>query len=215
MKYLKSLLLIALVALTGAAKAQDPQAKAILDKISEKTRQYPSITSEFIYALDDNANDVHQSQEGTLKMKGNKYYIKLGDNQIYSDGETRWTFNNDMNEVYIDYADGGEESLDPTKIFTIWESGFKQYYDGEKTENGVTYQVIKLVPNQPADKSFHSVKVFVNKAKEEVGKIVIYGKQGENFTYAVKSFKTNVPYDNSTFVFNPDTHPGVDVIDNR
>ena len=215
MKYLQSLLILTLIGLVNVCNAQDPKAKAILDELSNKTRQYQSITSDFTFTLDDKASDVHQTQKGALKMKGDKYYIKLGNNQIYSDGETRWTYSEEMNEVYIDFADGGEDALNPSKIYTVWESGFKHYYDGEVTENGVNYQVIKLVPNKPDDKTFHTVKVFVNKAKEEVGKIQIFGKQGDNYTYSVNSFKTNVPYTSDTFVFNKADHPGVETVDNR
>lgn len=215
MKKQLSLILLVFIGAAIGLRAQDAKAEAILDALSNKMRQYETITSNFTFSLDDNVNDVHHTQEGILKMKGDKYYIKLSDNQIYSDGETRWTYSTDMNEVYIDNANVGENALNPAKIYTIWETGFKHYYNGEKTEDGVTYQVIKLVPENPADKNFHTVKVFINKAKDQVGKIVIYGKQGENFTYAVTTLETNIPYDANTFVFSKSAHPGVDVIDNR
>ncbi len=125
MKYVQTILIAALIAITGSLHAQDAKAKAILDKVSNKTRQYASITSDFTFTLEDKAADLKQTQEGTLKMKGKKYYIKLGDNHIYSDGDTRWTYNEDMNEVYIDFAEGGEDALNPSEIYTIWETGFK------------------------------------------------------------------------------------------
>ncbi len=81
--------------------------------------------------------------------------------------------------------------------------------------NGKTYDVIKLVPTKPADKSFHTIKVYVDRAKEEVGKIEIFGKQGDNYTYEVKSFKTDADYGSDTFVFNKSVHPGAEEIDNR
>lgn len=215
MKYIQTILIAALIAITGSLHAQDAKAKAILDKVSNKTRQYGTITSEFTFTLEDKAADVKQTQKGMLKMKGKKYYIKLGDNNIYSDGETRWTYNEDMNEVYIDVADAGGDALNPSEIYTIWETGFKQYYEKEMTENGRTYDVIKLIPTQPADKTFHTIRVYVDRAKDELGKIEILGKQGDNYTYDVKSFKTDANYGNDTFVFDPAAHPGVEEIDNR
>lgn len=202
-----------LTALVG--HSQDPKAKAILDELSNKTRQHSTITSDFTFILDDEVADVHQEQDGLLKMKGDKYYVRLGDNQIYSDGQTRWTYNEDMNEVYIDDADAGDEALDPTDIYTIWETGFKHYYQGEETENGKTFDIIKLVPNDPSDKTFHTVKVYVDRAKSEVAEIEILGKQGNNYIYRVNSFKTDADYPASTFVFTEADYPGVDAIDNR
>lgn len=215
MKYVQAILIAALIAITGSLHAQDAKAKAILDKVSNKTRQYSTITSDFTFTLEDKAADVKQTQEGTLKMKGKKYYIKLGDNNIYSDGETRWTYNEDMNEVYIDVAEGSDDALNPSEIYTIWETGFKQYYEKEITENGKTYDVIKLIPTKPADKTFHTIRVYVDRAKDEVGKIEILGKQGDNYTYDVKTFKTDATYGNDAFVFDKSAHPGVEEIDNR
>lgn len=215
MKYVQTILITALIALTGSVYAQDAKSKAILDKVSNKTRQYTTITSDFTFTLEDKAADVKQTQEGTIKMKGQKYYIKLGDNQIYSDAETRWTYNESMNEVYIDFAEGGEDALNPSKLYTVWETGFKNYYEKEMVENGITYDVIKLIPTDPADKTFHTIKVYINRAKEEIGKVEIFGKQGDNYTYVVKSFKTDANYGDDTFVFNKSTHAGAEEIDNR
>lgn len=215
MKYIQTIVIAILVAISGSLHAQDAKAKAILDKVSNKTRQYATITSDFTFTLEDKLADVNQTQQGSLKMKGKKYYVKLGDNIIYSDGETRWTYNEDMNEVYIDVADQSGDALNPSEIYTIWETGFKQYYEQEITENGKTYDVIKLIPSQPGDKTFHTVKVYVDRAKEELGKIEILGKQGDNYTYQVKTFKTNAQYGPETFVFSEKDHPGVEKIDNR
>jgi outer membrane lipoprotein-sorting protein len=206
-------LLIAMVAIN--IQAQDAKAKAILDELSDKTRKYPTITSEFTFTLEDKAADVNQEQKGSIKMKGKKYYIVLGDNHIYSDGDTRWTYSEEMNEVYIDFTETGEEVLNPGDVYTIWESGFKQYYKAEENLNGRPTHVIKLVPVDAEDKDYHTILVYIDKAKMEVSKIEIKGKQGVNYTYAVKSFDTTADYGDDTFVFDPTEYPGVDEIDNR
>jgi len=216
MKYTFKLLATFLVAILALnTNAQDAKAKAILDELSDKTRKYPTITSEFTFTLEDKAADVNQEQKGSLKMKGKKYYIILGDNHIYSDGDTRWTYSEEMNEVYIDVTESGEEVLNPSDVYTIWESGFKQYYKGEETMNGRPVHVIKLVPTEPADKEYHTILVYIDKSKMEVSKIEIKGKQGMNYTYAVKSFDTTVDYGDEVFVFDAADYPGVDEIDNR
>jgi outer membrane lipoprotein-sorting protein len=216
MKFPKILIALCLTVITAfSSNAQDAQAKQLLDELSNKTRKFASITSDFSFTLEDKVAEVEQSQEGLLKMQGNKYYIRLGDNQIFSDGQTRWTYNEDMNEVYVDDADGGDDVLDPTKIYTVWETGFKHYYVGEVTENGASQHLIKLNPNNPQDKSFHTVKLYISKTKMQVSKMEIFGKQGDNYTYLVKTFRTDVDYPVSTFVFDKSKFPGVEMIDNR
>ncbi len=199
----------------GSMQGQDAQAKSILDELSNKTRKYNSITSDFSFTLEDKMADIKQTQEGTLKMQGKQYYIKLGDNEIYSDGQTRWTYNTEMNEVYVDHAEGGEDVLNPTEIYTVWETGFKHYYDGEITENGKAMHQIKLNPNKPQDKAFHTVKLFINKAQMQVSRMEIFGKQGDNYIYEVKTFVTDKNYPSTAFAFDKSRHPGVEVIDNR
>jgi len=212
---LKYLFVLLSLTLSVETYSQDAKAKAILDEISDKTRKYTTITSEFTFTLEDKAADVTQEQAGSLKMKGKKYYINLGDNHIYSDGDTRWTYSEEMNEVYIDISDAGDEVLNPSDVYTIWESGFKQYYKAEENINGRINHVIKLVPAEPEDKEYHTVIVFIDKAKMEVSKIEIKGKQGVDYTYFVKSFKTDATYTDDAFVFDSSDYPGVDEIDNR
>lgn len=215
MNKISKLFLIAVLLMPFLAEGQDPKAKAILDDLSNKTRKYNTITSDFTFSLDDNAADVHQTQEGILKMKGKSYYINLGENEIFSDGTTRWTYSSDMDEVYIDNVSGNDDVLNPSEIYTVWESGFKHYYDKEITLDGKPAHVIKLIPNNPDEETFHTIKLYIDKAKMEVMKIEILGKQGDNITYQVKSFKTDIPYKDSEFVFNMEDHPGVTDIDNR
>ncbi len=212
---LNKILLISFSLVATLGFAQDEKAKAILDELSEKTRQYPTITSEFTFTLEDKAAEVNEEQQGMLKMKGKKYFIQLADNQIFSDGETMWTYSEEMNEVYIDYAEGEEGALNPSEVYTIWESGFKQYYKGEESMSGKAHHVIKLVPNEPADKNYHTIFVYVDKAKMEVSKIEIKGKQGMDYTYSVKTFVTNASYSDGDFTFDSADYPGVDEIDNR
>jgi len=213
---LKLFIGLGFAALTAiGADAQDAKAKEILDEISNRTRQYSTITSDFSFQLEDKIGGVNQTQAGSLKMKGKKYQIVIGANTIYSDGTTRWTYNKDLNEVYIDQANLGGDDLNPSEIYTVWETGFKSYYEKEMSVGGKNLHVIKLVPVKPADKTYHTVRVYIDKEKMEVAKIEILGKQGDNYTYTVKTFQPNQTYAENIFVFDKTKHSGVEIIDNR
>ncbi len=215
MKKFTTLFCLLVFGIAGNLSGQDAKAKTILDELSSKTRKFASITSDFIFTLEDKAADVTQSQEGTLKMDGKMYYIKLGDNHIYSDGTTRWTYSEDMNEVYIDHANAGEDALNPSEIYTVWETGFKHYYEKEVTEGGKVMHLIKLNPLKPAEKAYHTVQLYIDKSKMELSRIIILGKQGDNYTYDVKTFVTDKTYTVTDFTFSKAKYPGVEVIDNR
>lgn len=216
MKLYKFLLIIFAMLFSIGTYAQDEKAASILDEVSKKTKSHKTITSTFVFTLSDKMAGVNESQNGEIKLMGDKFNLILGSNHIYSDGTTQWTYNEETNEVAIDHAQTGEDGgLNPNKIFTMWDSGFKKYYDKEAIENGETMDIIKLVPVDPSDKGYHTIKVWVNRSKKEVKKIEILGKEGQNYTYNVKTFKPDIAYTDKDFVFDKSKHPGVEVIDNR
>jgi len=63
------------------------EARALLDKASEKMSTYTSVFSTFDYRLDNDKENIHDIQKGTIYLEGEKYHLELlGMVQIY-DGE--------------------------------------------------------------------------------------------------------------------------------
>jgi outer membrane lipoprotein-sorting protein len=196
--------------------AQDEQAKKILSDLSSKTKSYSTITASFSMTLIDQQSDLNIKKEGVINVQGNKYRVKLDKDIVIGNGATRWTFQAESNEVYIDdEANGEDETLNPSKIFTIWESGFKQKYEGLKSENGKNIHLINLYPIDAASKQYHTIKVYIDKDKNELVKVEVIGKEGEKYIYDLKSFKGNETLAASTFDFKPSEFPGANVVDMR
>ncbi len=132
MKKILSLLL--LLAVVFAVKAQqDPKAKKILDKVSVKTKAYKTITVDFTYTLDNNQEDISETSKGKIIIKGNKYKLDLMGAEIFFDGTTSWTYMPDAEEVNVSEPDEDDENaIDPSKIFTLYEQGFKYKFIAEK-----------------------------------------------------------------------------------
>ena len=194
---MKKLILTGLVTLfigVGASIAQDAKAKGILDKLSSKAKTYKSMQADFEYEMKNVAEDISESQKGSLIVKGNMYNLNIAGQKIISDGKTVWTVLDEAEEVQINAVPEDDESEDfvsPTKILTLWEKGFKYKYDKSATLNGNSVDVINLFPDNADDKSFHTIKLYINKAKMEVDQIEIKGKDGTDFTYKIVTFKTN------------------------
>jgi len=74
---------------------------------------------------------------------------------------------------------------------------------------------INLFPLKPKDKPYHSIHLFVNKDKNEVHKMVVKGREGNDFIYTIKSFEKDKPFADAEFKFIPSKAPGAEVIDNR
>lgn len=207
-----------LVLAVGSASAQDVKAKGILDQLSAKTKTYSSMKAEFEYTMKNEAEDLEETQTGSLLSKGDQYHLEIAGQQIISDGKTIWTVLVEAEEVQINsIPEEGEteDYISPTKILTLWEEGFKYKYDKSMTLNGAAVDVINLYPEDADEQSFHTIKLYINKAKTLVDQIEIKGKDGTDFVYIIKTFTTNGVIEASTFTFSTSKNPSYDVIDLR
>lgn len=206
--YMKKL--IALIsALTFAtvsafAQDQDPKAKAILDDLSKTTKAYKTIVSEYTFIILNKDKKQTEKQTGKVSVKGNKFRLEIPGNTIVCDGKTLWAHNKDANEVTIKNFDANnEDQLNPTKIFTMYESGFKYKYVKEEKVGTATCHVIDLFPAvKPEKKKYHTVKLYVDKVKKQVAKMVMLMKDGTTQSYEIKTFKANAEIPDSAFVFD-------------
>lgn len=199
-------------------QAQDNQAKSILDKLSKKAESYSSMDAQFKYTLINKADGINETQSGSLISQGEKYKVNIAGQIIISDGKTVWTIIEDAEEVQVNHVPtSGEEEdfVNPVSVLTLWEKGFKYKYDSKVKANGVDLDVINLYPEKPDEKSFHTVKLYINKAKDMVQKVEIKGKDGTDFLYDIVSFTPNKQFNASQFSFSEAKYPDFEVIDLR
>jgi outer membrane lipoprotein-sorting protein len=209
---------LALVFATIASYAQDDKAKSILDKLSKKTESYTSMQADFEYTMFNQAESIDDSQLGSLKTQGEKYNVNIAGQNIISDGKTVWTVLEDAEEVQINEVPEEGESEDyinPVNILTLWEKGFKYKYDSKTTLNDISVDVINLFPDNADEQSYHTIKLYVNQEKMIVEKIEIKGKDGTDFIYNIKSFKSNEAISPSIFTFDSVKNSDFEVIDLR
>lgn len=186
------------------AQDQDPKAKAILDDLSKTTKSYKTITSEYIFTILNKEKKQTEKQNGKVQVKGNKFKLEIPGNTIVCDGKTLWAHNKDANEVTIKNFDASnDDQLNPSKIFTLYETGYKYKYDKEEKVGPATCHVISLFPSvKPEKKKFHTIKLYVDKAKKQVAKMMMLMKDGSTQTYDIKTFKPNAEIADVVFTFD-------------
>ncbi|RZK51160.1 MAG: outer membrane lipoprotein carrier protein LolA [Pedobacter sp.] len=215
---MKKILVALLVLGTGlVANAQtDAKAKEILAAVSKKYRTYDIVKSDFTFTLNNAQAKVKETQQGTLYVKANanKYKVAMTNQDLISDGKVQWTYLKNDKEVQISNVDNSGDALNPAKIFTIYEKGFKYLYTGESKSGAKTYQMIELSPTD-TKKSVFKVRLSIDKASKQIANIVIYEKNGNTYTYNVKTFSPNVKVPETTFAFDAKKYPGVEVVDLR
>lgn len=200
----------------GLMAQSETKAKSILAEVSNKYKNYDVIKTDFSYTLENPQAKIKETQTGTLyvKSKANKYKIILKGQELISDGKNQWTYLKADKEVQLSEVDNSSEALNPARIFTIYEKGFKSLYTNDTKVNGRLVHNIDLTPTD-AKRSFFKVRLQIDKLSKQISNAVIFDKNGNRYTYTIKTFTPNVKVPESTFAFDAKQYPGVEVVDLR
>ncbi len=193
----------------------DPDAKAILDKVSAKFKTYKTVEANFTLSITNAAGKVEGTKKGTVYMKGSKYRVNISGQEIYSDGDNIWTYDKSANEVQLTKFDPSSNTITPQKMFTnFYDKDFLYKLNGDKKEGSKVVQEIELTPVDKT-KTFFKVLVNVDKATKNIVSSKVFEKNGDRYIYTVNSMKTNTDLPESLFTFDAKKHSGVEVVDLR
>ena len=85
----------------------------------------------------------------------------------------------------------------------MYETGYKYKYEKEEKVGTATCHVIILYTSvKPEKKKFHTVKLYIDKTKKQMVKMVMSMKDGSTQTYEIKVFKPNAELADALFVFD-------------
>jgi outer membrane lipoprotein-sorting protein len=204
------------IAIISQAQQSD-RAKNILDEVSKKTQSYSSISADFIYTMQNPEEDIDEGYSGSILLKGDKYIVQIDELglRMFSDSKTIWTYMVDANEVTISSVDEeSTELLDPSKVFTIYEKGFKYNFTGEKVEDGINLYLIDLIP-ETDDQDFTKISIGINKANMMIHFALMFDSVGSQYSIKVRKIETNKVIDDSKFTFDQSKYEDIEVIDFR
>lgn len=190
--------------LVSIGQDQDPKAKLILDDLSKNTKTYKTILAEVAFTMyNKEKKAIEKPQIWKIQVKGQKFRLEIPGTSIVCDGVTLWNYNKDAKEVTIKTFDPLSDEQNPSKIFTMYETGYKYTYDTEKKVGLVNCSVINLFPAiKPEKKKFHTVKLSIDKLKKQMIQLIMLMKDGGTQVYDIKSLKTNSDLADKLFVFD-------------
>lgn len=200
-----------------ASAQQDEKAKGILDKVSEKTRSYKTIFADFSFSMENKEMEINEKNEGSIKLKGQKYFVDLPDVgiQIFSDGTTLWNYMKDGNQVTIsDIDEESSELMDPTSLFSIYEKGFESKFVSEKKVGGKAIYQIDLFPDNE-EQEVSKITVSIDKETMMIHAATLYGIDGNLYGIKVRKLETDIDFPDTDFVFDASKFDDVEVIDFR
>ena len=196
------------------AQVQDPQAEKILDEMSKRYKEMSGFKAKFSYELENKEYNMKEKAEGEIAVKGSKFNLKVGDQEIINNGTTVWTYFKDANEVNISDFNPDPDDITPDKIYTMYKKGFKYIMMGEQSVDG---QMVNIIDLEPTDRKakINKIRLIINKSDKQLKSWKIFENTGNVYTYYIKSFTPNVKMDDSFFSFDKAKHPGVEINDLR
>jgi outer membrane lipoprotein-sorting protein len=192
--------------------AQDSKAQGVLDKLSNKMKGLKSFYIEFSASIKNSETGTNENETGKGWVKGNKFSASYGENTIISNGMKTWTIVKEEKSVYESDSNDDDDGINPKKIMTIWESGFKNKYMKEDKLGNESVHVIDLYPKNPSKAEYHTIVLYVSKGDGELKKAIMKGKDGTVMTYSLTKFQENPDIDENKFVFDKKKYPGYPVI---
>ena len=213
----KILLLLCTAVLVSVSHAQyDKKAKEILDKVSAKNKAFTTEKVDFLY-IQENVNDkTKNAKGGSLWLKGNKYKLDLMGNTIFCDSKTIWSYIKESNEVNVsNVADQEGSILNPAKVFTMYEKGFKYKLIRERFESNRSVYEIELYPEKVNESQYSKVRLIIDKDKMQLYLVQYFAKDANRVTIEIKKILTNEDISDATFTFDKTKFPKVEVVDMR
>ena len=204
---MRNLLLILFI--TPSLLIAQNKAKEILDRVSQTTEAYNTIQATFINSIISKATGINESKEGTLYLKDDLYRLEMKEQTIISDGETNWIHLINEKEVQIIEIDEEEETISPSKMFTLYQEGYKYNFIEEKDDQ----YIIDLIPEESG--AFIKIELRIDKAKMHVRGFTLFDKNDNLYSYNIINLITNEKIDDDLFYFDISEKSDLDIIDLR
>ena len=198
---------------------QDQKAKDILDKVSAKTGTFKTISADFAFTMQNKEMEINEVTEGTIKLKGQKYYVDLPNVnngvEVYSNGVTIWNYMKEGNQVTISNIDEeNNELMDPSTLFSIYEKGFDSKFIAEKKiGNTIVYQ-LELYPDSD-EFDVSKISISIDKTSMMIHSAVLNSTDGNLYGIEVKKIETDKDFADSVFEFDSNKYPDIEIIDFR
>ena len=200
----KVLLLICLsVFAFNATKAQtDNEARKVLDKTAAIVGNKGGALANFKLT-----SSKIGTINGTISIKGNKFYARTSKATVWFNGQTQWSYLPSTNEVNVSNPTEAQRvAMNPYALMTLYRQG----YDLSMTSQGGSYVVHMKAAN--AKRSVSEAYVTVSKGYQLQG---IKMKQGGKWTTIKVSSIQRKSLSDGIFNFNKKHCPSAEVVDLR
>ena len=201
--------------------ANDAEAAALLQKVSEKYKAYKNISADFKLVImrpklkpEQDDKKYTDTLKGKVLLQQAKFNITAGGQQIICDGKNIWTYIKGEKEIQVDTYQESEGVFSPSKIFSLYSEGYLYQTKESKTINGKKVTVIEMSPSNKKV-TFFKIDVTVDESTLQITESKIYEKNGARYIYKLLKQTSNVSTTDQSFTYDAKKFAGVKVVDLR
>lgn len=204
-----------LILLSIAGNGQAQEAQAILDQAAQAYEQSNGIKANFAIHSVVPQQNISESFEGVINMKGDKFKLETPDMITWYNGETQWVYLMRNEEVNASTPSGDELQLtNPAVLLRQYKKGFAVQYKGTSTtRQAKSAYDITLTPKKKSD--IQQVELQIEKVSHIPAAITITDKNGATVSIHISKWETGKNQADSFFSFNESDYPDAEVIDLR
>ena len=188
---------------------KDASAKAILDQMGAKVKDSKGILVSIQMVSKNSQGKAMGTKQISLKMKGDKYYLKQGLMEILCDGKIIYNFDG-ANTISKSNVAESDQTLSPQKLLAgNYDKDFNYSLLAQNSSNAT----IELTPLDKR-KSFQKVTLVIDKLKSALSSASILDKSNNSTLVKVLSINYNAVLADNLFLFNRAKYPkNVEIFD--
>jgi outer membrane lipoprotein-sorting protein len=188
---------------------KDPSAKVILDQMGAKVKNSKGILVSIQMVSKNSQGKAMGTKQISLKMKGDKYYLKQGLMEILCDGLIIYNFDG-VNTISKSSVAESDQTLSPQKLLAgNYDKDFNYSLLAQTNSNAT----IELTPLDKR-KSFQKVTLVVDKVKSALSSASILDKSNNSTLVKVLSINYSAVLADNLFLFNRAKYPkNVEIFD--
>lgn len=186
--------------------AQDSNAKALIGRLSDQVRSMENYEVEFMVKSGD------QQIKGYYAVSGEKYYISIGEAEVFCDGSARYEVNPQNKEVTVDAVDNKSHNIltNPTRAFDFIDGEFNFAMVGTNADVA-TVKLTSTAENAALGVIFVAIDTATAHPRS-----LTYDVDGDQIAVEIASFDEMVGMvDISMFTFDKNNYRGYEIVDFR
>jgi len=180
----------------------DPNAKKVLDAVSAKVKSFKGISANFTIKSVSSKGKDNGAKAGTIAIKGQKYLLKQGKNEIICDGTNIYNFDGNKT-ITKSLLEESNQTLSPQNLLSNF---YDKDFNYKLVSSAGAFNEIEMTPIDKR-KSFQKVNIFIDKTKSMITKAKVLDKSNNTLEFVLSNLNTTANFPDANFQFNRAKYP--------